>query len=102
MKHTDSHGALQHGRKRMVLSRSGPARLHWLWCVLVGVSLSACSTPYHFRYQSTLVVTDGSSTSIDNERLRILVTPTDEVGVLQLNVMNKSAQPITVVWTRTQ
>jgi hypothetical protein len=86
----------------MVLSRSGPARRRWLWCVLVGVSLSACSATYHFRYQSTLVAADGSSNGVDNERLRILVTPTDEVGMLQLNIMNKSTQPITIVWTRTQ
>jgi hypothetical protein len=86
----------------MVLSRSGPVPMRWLWCVLVCVSLSACSTPYHFRYQYTLVDADGSSDGIDNERLRVRVIPTDEVGVLQLAVMNKSAQPLTIVWTRTQ
>jgi len=86
----------------MVLSRSGPARWRWLWCVLVGVSLSACSATYHFRYQSTLLSTDSSRNGLDNERLRILVNPTDEVGVLQLHVMNKSAQPVTIVWNRTQ
>src|SRR2546423_459316 len=102
MGHTDSHGALRHGRKRMALSRSGSARMRWLWCGLVCVSLSACSAAYHFRYQYTLIAAAGSRGGIDNERLRILVTPTDEVGVLQLNIMNKSTQPITVVWTRTQ
>jgi len=85
----------------MVLSRSGPARLRWFWCVLVCVSLSACSTPYHFRYHYTPVDTDGSSAGIDDERLRVRLIPTDEVGVLQLAVMNKSAQPLTIVWTRT-
>ena len=85
----------------MVLSRSGPARLRWLWCVLVCVSLSACSAPYHFRYQYTPVATEGSSADVDNERLKVLVIPTDEVGVLQLTVMNKSPQPLTIVWTRT-
>ncbi len=86
----------------MVLSRSGLARLRWLWCLLVGVSLSACNTPYHFRYHYTPVAAEGSSADIDNERLRVRVIPTDEVGVLQLTVMNKSAQPLTIVWTRTQ
>ena len=86
----------------MVRSRSGPARMRWLWCVLVCVSLSACSAAYHFRYQYTPVAAEGSSADIDNERLRVRVIPTDEVGVLQLTVMNKSAQPLTIVWTRTQ
>jgi len=85
----------------MVLLRSGPARLRWLWCVLMGVSLSACSAPYHFRYHYTPVATEGSSADIDNERLRVRVVPTDDVGVLQLAVLNKSAQPLTIVWTRT-
>src|SRR2546426_1393855 len=102
MEHADSHSALQHGRKCMVRSRSGPARMRWLWCVLVCVSLSACSAAYHFRYQYTPIATEGSSADIDNERLRVRVIPTDEVGVLQLTVMNKSAQPLTIVWTRTQ
>lgn len=86
----------------MTLSRSGLARLRWFWCVLVCVSLSACSTAYHFRYHYTPVVAEGSSADIDNERLRVRVIPTDEVGVLQLTVMNKSVQPLTIVWTRTQ
>lgn len=85
----------------MVLSRSGPVRLRWLWGVLVCISLSACGTPYHFRYHYTPVATEGSSADIENERLRVRVIPTDEVGVLQLAVMNKSAQPLTIVWTRT-
>jgi len=86
----------------MVLSRPGSARVRWLWCVLVLVSLSGCSTPYHFRYQYAMVATDGSRESIDNERLSIRVTPTSEVGVLQLAVMNKSTQPMTIVWTQTR
>src|SRR2546423_2434918 len=102
MKHTDSHGALRHGRKRMARSRSGSARMRWLWCGLVCVSLSACSAAYHFRYQYTMIAADSSRGGTDNERFRVLVSPTDEVGVLQLAVMNKSAQPITIVWTRTQ
>ena len=85
----------------MVLSRSGPTCRRWFWCVLVGVSLSACSTAYHFRYHYTPLATDGSSAGIDDARLRVRVIPTDEVGVLQLAVMNKSAQPLTIVWTRT-
>jgi hypothetical protein len=85
----------------MVLSRPGLTRVHWLWCVLMLVSLSGCSTSYHFRYQYAMVATDGIREGIDNERVRIRVTPTPEIGVLQLTVVNKSAQPMTIVWTRT-
>jgi hypothetical protein len=87
----------------MVLSRPGSARVCWLWCVLVLLSLSGCSTPYHFRYQSAIVAPEeGSPAGIDNEQLRIRLVPTPEVGVLELMVMNKGAQPVTIVWPRTR
>ena len=52
---------------------SAPARVHWLWCMLVLVSLSGCSPPYHFRYQYAMVAQDGSGDGIDNERVRVRV-----------------------------
>jgi len=48
-----------------------------------------------------MVTPDSGSGSIENDRVRVQVTPTPEVGVLQLAVMNKSTQPITIVWTQT-
>ena len=86
----------------MVFSQLRPARVCWLWCVAICVSLSGCSGAYHFRYQYTMVAPDSGSGSIENERVRVHVTPTPEVGVLQLAVMNKSTQPITIVWTQTR
>lgn len=85
----------------MVLPQLRPAHVHWLWCVVLCASLSGCSTPYHFRYQYTMVVPEGGNESIETDRVQIRVTPTPEVGVLQIAVMNKSAQPITIVWAQT-
>ena len=86
----------------MVFSRLRSAHVRWLWCVDLYMTLSGCSGAYHFRYQYTMVTPDSGSGSIENDRVRIHVTPTPEVGVLQLAVMNKSTQPITIVWTQTQ
>lgn len=86
----------------MVLSQLRPARVHWLWYMVICVSLSGCSAAYHFRYQYTMVAPDSASDGIENDRVRVRVTPTAEVGVLQLNVLNKSTQPITIVWTQTR
>jgi hypothetical protein len=91
-----------HERKRMALSRLCPARAHWLWYVLIGISLSGCSSAYHFRYQYTMVTPDGSNEGMESERVRVLVTPTAETGVLQLAVLNKSAQPIYIMWAQTR
>lgn len=83
----------------MVLSRFAPA--HWLWWVLVLASLGGCSAPYHFRYQYALVAPEGGGAGLDNERLRVRVAPTPEVGVLQLTVVNRGTAPITIIWTQT-
>ena len=86
----------------MVLSQLRPAPVRWLWYVVICVSLSGCSAAYHFHYQYTMVTPDSGSNDIDNDRVRIHVTPTSEVGVLQLTVMNKSTQLMTIVWTQTR
>jgi hypothetical protein len=86
----------------MVLSQLWPGRLRWLWYVLIGVSLSGCSPAYHFRYQYTMIAPDGSNEGFENERVRVRVIPTAEPGVLQLLVLNKSTQPINIIWTQTR
>jgi hypothetical protein len=86
----------------MVFSQLCPARVHWLWYVLIGLSLSGCSPAYHFRYQYAMVAQDGSDEGIENERVRVRLTPTAETGVLQLAVLNKSAQPIHIMWAQTR
>jgi hypothetical protein len=49
-----------------------------------------------------MVAPDGSNEGIENDRVRVRLTPTAETGVLQLAVLNKSAQPIYIMWTQTR
>ena len=86
----------------MVFSHVCLAHRHWLWYVLICVSLGGCSPTYHFRYQYTMVAPDGSNEGFEDERVRVRVTPTSEPGVLQLMVLNKSTQPLTIIWTQTR
>ncbi len=87
----------------MLLAPRCVLRLRWLWGVLLSVSLCGCGTAYHFRYQYTMLPTaGGTSDGIEDARVRIRVTPTSEVGVLQLSVMNIGTQPVTIVWARTR
>ena len=78
------------------------ARALRLWCVVALVTLSGCTAPYQFRYHYTLVAPAGGSDSIEDERVRVRVTPTVETGVLELTVINKSLQPLTIVWDQTR
>lgn len=78
-------------------------RLACLWSLLLGLSLSGCSAAYHFRYQYAMVPSPGgTSEGINTERVRIRLVPTEEIGVLQLTVLNLGPQPLTIVWSRTQ
>src|SRR2546426_975382 len=86
----------------MVLSQLGPTHIRWLWYVIICVSLGGCSPTYYFHYQYTMVAPDGSNEGFENERVRVRVTPTAEAGVLQLLVLNKSPQPMNIIWTQTR
>lgn len=87
----------------MLLSLCRYARQPWLWTLLLGLSLCGCSSAYHFRYQYAMVPSAGStSEGIETERVRIRVVPTEEVGVLQVSVLNLGLQPLTILWARTQ
>jgi hypothetical protein len=86
----------------MGLSQLCPAHVRWLWYVIICVSLGGCSPTYHFRYQYTMVAPDGSNEGFENERVRVRVIPTAEAGVLQLLVLNKSTQPMYIIWTQTR
>jgi hypothetical protein len=76
--------------------------IRWLGYAVLCLGLSSCSPAYQFRYQYTMIPPAGANDGIENERVRVRVTPTEEVGVLQLAVLNKSTQPITIVWTQTR
>jgi hypothetical protein len=89
-------------RKGMVCSPCCASRVRWLWAVILSVGLCGCSPAYHFHYQYAMVPqAGGTDEGIETNRVRVRVTPTDEAGVLHLLVMNVSAQPLTIVWSRT-
>jgi hypothetical protein len=69
-----------------------------LWGLLILLSLSACSSTYHFRYQYALVAPSGGAEGIEDNQVRIQLYPAPENGLIQLVVANKSTQPIAIVW----
>jgi hypothetical protein len=71
------------------------------WCLLFLLLLSSCSTAYHFRYRYTLIAPPGGAEGVEDERVRIQLSPAPESGVMQLTVMNKNDYSITVVWEQT-
>jgi hypothetical protein len=69
--------------------------------LLMLLSLNACSSTYHFRYRYTLIAPSGSTTGVEDDRVRIQLSPAPENGVIQLTVVNKSAQAMAIVWSQT-
>ncbi|MBM3224849.1 MAG: hypothetical protein FJZ47_13730 [Candidatus Tectomicrobia bacterium] len=86
----------------MVLFLLGHARRRWLVYLMCCLSLSSCSPAYQFRYQYTMIPPTDASDGIENAQVRVRVVPMDDLGVLQLAVLNKSPQPITIVWNQTR
>jgi hypothetical protein len=65
------------------------------------LGLSACSTTYHFRYSYTLVAPPGGNEGIEDDQVRIQLSPAPESGIMQLAVANKGTQEIAIVWGQT-
>jgi hypothetical protein len=65
------------------------------------LSLSACSPTYHFRYQYTLITPPGGADGVENDQVRIQLSPAPDSGIMQLAVVNKSPQPMAIVWDQT-
>jgi hypothetical protein len=72
-----------------------------LWGCLILLSLSACSSTYHFRYRYALIAPSGSADGVDNEQVRIQLSPAPDTGIMQLAILNKSTQAIAIVWDQT-
>jgi hypothetical protein len=72
-----------------------------LWGLLILLSLSACSPTYHFRYQYALIAPPGGTEGVENDQVRIQLSPTSESGIMQLAVVNKSPQAMAIVWDQT-
>ncbi len=72
-----------------------------LTCVLMLIGLTACRQAYRFQYHYVMTDPPGDSKGRENARVRIHVTPVANKGILQLDVTNKSTQPIAIVWEQT-
>jgi hypothetical protein len=65
------------------------------------LGLSACSAPYHFRYSYTLVAPLSETEGIEDNQVRIQLSPAPASGIMQLAVVNKGTQAIAIVWGQT-
>jgi len=72
-----------------------------LWCLLVVLSLSGCGAAYHFRYHYTLVSPPGAIEGVEDDQLRMQLSPDPAGGIMEITLTNKSAQPFAIVWEQT-
>jgi len=72
----------------------------WL-CVLLLMSLSACGRGYRFQYEYSLIEPHRGQEGVEDEHVRIILAPVAHQGLLSLVVVNKSSQPIMIVWEQT-
>ena len=71
----------------------------WVWCVALAALLSSCSVAHRYHYDYTLKAPDkGVAGVIENDQVRVQVTPTEALGVVQLAVTNKSLELVAVAW----
>jgi hypothetical protein len=67
--------------------------------VALAALLSSCSVAHRYHYDYTLKAPDkGVAGVIENDQVRVQVTPTEALGVVQLAVTNKSLEPVAVAW----
>ena len=85
----------------MLTRRFDPMIRAYLCGLLMLLSLSACSATYHFRYHYTLIAPPGGTEGIEDDQVRIQLSPAPESGIMQLAVVNKGAQAIAIVWGQT-
>jgi hypothetical protein len=72
-----------------------------LWGLLILLSLSACSPTYHFSYRYALIAPPGGGEGVENDQVRIELSPTPDSGIMQLAVVNKSPQSMAILWDQT-
>ena len=74
----------------------------WLLvCFAVLLSMIACSSTYRFQYRYTMIEPPGGSEGIEDDRVRIHLTPVPKRGTLNLVLSNKSTQEIAIDWEQT-
>ena len=73
----------------------------WLCCLLIVLSLSGCGAAYHFRYHYALISPSDGMEGIEDDQVRIQLSPDPAGGIMDLTLTNKSAQPLAIAWDRT-
>ena len=74
----------------------------WLLvCLAVLLSMTACSSTYRFQYRYTMVELPGGSEGIEDERVRIRLSPVPDRGTLNLALSNKGTQGVAIDWQET-
>lgn len=72
------------------------------WVLTLTALAVACSAPHQFRYDYALKASGKAAEGvIENDRLRVQVTPTTALGVVHVAVTNKSLEPAAVAWGET-
>ena len=72
-----------------------------LVCFAVLLSMIACSSTYRFQYQYTMIEPPGGSEGIEDDRVRIRLTPVPKRGTLNLALSNRGTQAIAIDWEQT-
>jgi hypothetical protein len=72
-----------------------------LWGLLLVLCLSGCSSAYHFRYRYTLIAPPDSTDGLEDDQVRIQLSPVPAGGMMQLAITNKSLQPMFIAWEQT-
>jgi hypothetical protein len=70
------------------------------WFLLM-LYLSGCSAPYHFRYHYTQVAPPGGLTGVEDDQVRLQLSPVPAGGMMQLTITNKYTEPIVLIWEQT-
>lgn len=70
-----------------------------MWCVALAALLSSCNTAHQYRYDYALKASGGRAEGvIENDQVRVQVTPTAALGVVQMAVTNKGLEHVAVAW----
>lgn len=81
---------------------------HWTWSrsvclgLLIVLDLVGCAPAYRFRYHYTMISPPGGTDGIEDDLVRIGLVPEPKTGIVRLTVVNKTPQPMAVVWEQTR
>ena len=75
--------------------------IRWLVIGLTLLTVVGCSGPYRFQYHYVMIEPPGGSEGVEDDQVRILITPVPKKGLLDLAVLNKHTETIAILWDQT-